>query len=234
MIQPSTSGRWTAIDLIARMNVFTSLMGTTRPRNPITGGGRGGRFERSAAKWSTSTPFGMTRVRSGSAPSSIWRLRLPSYSAMTDWAEAYARECRQLVASLGLSDNVRFLGFQRPEEILPRLGLLVLTSISEALPLVVLEAFASGLPVLTTDVGACRELIEGRTAPDRALGSAGAVVPIANPQATAAAALELLRDEARWSSAQRAAVERAQAHYRQDQMIEAYRHIYAEASAWPA
>ena len=147
--------------------------------------------------------------------------------------EAYARECRQLVASLGLSDNVRFLGFQRPEEILPRLGLLVLTSISEALPLVVLEAFASGLPVLTTDVGACRELIEGRTAPDRALGSAGAVVPIANPQATAAAALELLRDEARWSSAQRAAVERAQAHYRQDQMIEAYRHIYAEASAWP-
>ena len=100
--------------------------------------------------------------------------------------------------------------------------------------LVVLEAFASGLPVLTTDVGACRELIEGRTEQDRALGAAGAVVPIASPEATAAAALALLRDDARWQAAQRAAVGRAQAHYRQDQMIEAYRQIYAEAFAWPA
>ena len=148
--------------------------------------------------------------------------------------EAYAKECRQLVSSLGLVKNVKFLGFQRPEEILPRLGLLVLTSISEALPLVVLEAFASGLPVLTTDVGACRELIEGRTEQDRALGAAGAVVPIASPEATAAAALALLRDDARWQAAQRAAVGRAQTHYRQDQMIEAYRQIYAEAFAWPA
>jgi glycosyltransferase involved in cell wall biosynthesis len=148
--------------------------------------------------------------------------------------EAYAAECRQLVSSLGLSEKVKFLGFQRPEEILPRLGLLVLTSISEALPLVVLEAFASGLPAVTTDVGACRELIEGRTAQDRALGTAGAVVPIASPETTAAVALALLRDSARWHAAQRAAIDRAQAHYRQDQMIEAYRHVYAEASAWPA
>lgn len=148
--------------------------------------------------------------------------------------EAYAKECRQLVASLGLTKNVKFLGFQRPEEILPRLGLLVLTSISEALPLVVLEAFASGLPALTTDVGACRELIEGRTTADRALGAAGSVVPIASPETTAGAALQLLRDEQRWRASQSAAIGRAQAHYRQDQMVEAYRQVYAEASAWPA
>src|SRR5205823_2840531 len=81
--------------------------------------------------------------------------------------EAYATECRQLVSALGLDRNVKFLGFRAPEEILPQLGLLALTSMSEALPLVVLEAFASGLPVLTTDVGACREMVEGRTPEDR-------------------------------------------------------------------
>jgi polysaccharide biosynthesis protein PelF len=146
----------------------------------------------------------------------------------------YAAECRQLVTGLGLERSVKFLGFRRPEEILPQLGLLALTSMSEALPLVVLEAFASGLPVLTTDVGACRELVEGRTAEDRALGAAGSVVPIADPEAIARAALALLRDPARWRSAQRAAVRRVEAHYTQGQMIEAYRQIYQEATAWPA
>jgi glycosyltransferase involved in cell wall biosynthesis len=146
----------------------------------------------------------------------------------------YAGECRQLVSGLGLDRNVKFLGFRRPEEILPRLGLLALTSMSEALPLVVLEAFASGLPVLTTDVGACRELVEGRTPEDRALGLAGAVVPIADPGATARAALALLRHPARWRSAQRAAVQRVETHYTQAQMIGAYQDIYREAAAWRA
>jgi glycosyltransferase involved in cell wall biosynthesis len=148
--------------------------------------------------------------------------------------EGYAAECRQLVSSLGLETSVKFLGFRPPEEILPRLGLLALTSMSEALPLVVLEAFASGIPVLTTDVGACRELVEGRTAEDRALGAAGAVVPIADPEKTARAALALLEDPARWRKAQRAAVRRVEAHYTQDQMIDAYRQVYREASTWPA
>jgi glycosyltransferase involved in cell wall biosynthesis len=146
----------------------------------------------------------------------------------------YADECRQLVSGLGLERSVKFLGFLPPEEILPRIGLLALTSMSEALPLVVLEAFASGVPVVTTDVGACRELVEGRTAGDRALGAAGAVVPIADPQATARAALGLLRDPARWHPAQKAAIRRVEAHYTQAQMIEAYRHVYREAAAWPA
>lgn len=146
----------------------------------------------------------------------------------------YAAECRQLVASLGLDRSVKFLGFRPPEEILPQLGLLVLTSMSEALPLVVLEAFASGLPVLTTDVGACRELVEGRTAEDRELGAAGAVVPIADPEATGRAALALLNDPARWNRARRAAVLRVEAHYTQGQMIDAYRQVYREAARWRA
>ena len=64
---------------------------------------------------------------------------------------AYA-ECRSLVASLGLEGKVKFLGFRQIHELLPNLGLTVLTSISEAQPLVILEA-AAGTPVVSSDVG---------------------------------------------------------------------------------
>ena len=77
---------------------------------------------------------------------------------------------------------MKFLGFQKPDEIFPKLGLTVLTSISEALPLVMLESFASGVPVVATDVGSCRELIEGRLPEDRALGPAGGGGPDRRPR----------------------------------------------------
>lgn len=142
---------------------------------------------------------------------------------------AYARECRELAKGLGLEERVKFLGFQKPEAILPKLGLLVLTSISEALPLVLLEGFASGLPAVATDVGCCRDLIEGNGPEDKALGTAGRVVRIADPAGTAAAALELLTDEARWRAAQEAGVRRVERFYVDRMMFDAYRAIYREA-----
>jgi glycosyltransferase involved in cell wall biosynthesis len=147
---------------------------------------------------------------------------------------AYARECVQLAASLGLEGRVRFTGYRPAEDVLPELSLLVLTSISEGLPLVVLEAFASGLPVVTTDVGACRELVEGRTPEDCERGPAGAVVPIADPDAVARAALELLGEPARWRAAQRAAIRRVDTYYAEARVVEAYRQLYGEACAWRA
>ena len=45
------------------------------------------------------------------------------------------------------------------KQIYPRIDVLVLTSISEGLPLVILEAAAAGVPLVSTDVGACRELL---------------------------------------------------------------------------
>lgn len=141
----------------------------------------------------------------------------------------YAAECRELVQTLGLAEHIRFLGFQKIDDILPQLGLMVLTSISEAFPLVIGESYASGLPVLTTDVGACRDLVEGVGAEDRALGSGGAVVPIFDPQALAAAAHGLLGDPERWHAAQRAGIARVERYYRQSGVIEAYRGLYREA-----
>jgi glycosyltransferase involved in cell wall biosynthesis len=144
----------------------------------------------------------------------------------TDEDPEYAAECRNLTERLKLSEKVEFLGFQNVLDILPKVGLVVLSSISEALPLVILEAFAAGIPAVVTDVGACRQLIEGLSEEDAALGAAGRVVRIADPQALADAAIELLTDERRWRAAQRAAIARVETYYTEDRMFAAYREVY--------
>jgi glycosyltransferase involved in cell wall biosynthesis len=106
----------------------------------------------------------------------------------------YAQGCRQLVTNLGREDHIRFLGPQSTREMYPQLDVLVLTSLSEGQPLVILEGQAAGLPVVSTDVGACRELLEGRDATDASLGPSGIVTRVANPDDTAEALVRLARE----------------------------------------
>ena len=138
----------------------------------------------------------------------------------------YAAECRALIHSLQLDDHVRFLGFQKIADLLPKVGVIVLSSISEALPLVLLEGFAAGVPAVSTDVGSCRQLIEGLDDDDRALGRAGEVVGIANPEALGRAVADLLRDPERWHAAQQAGIRRVEAYYTQERMFASYRNLY--------
>jgi glycosyltransferase involved in cell wall biosynthesis len=106
----------------------------------------------------------------------------------------YVAECRQLAADLGLNGNLRFTGRVQLDEYLPEIDVVVLTSISEAQPLTILEAGAIGIPSVVTDVGSCRELIFGRADEDPELGPGGAVTPVASPAETAAALAKLIRD----------------------------------------
>ena len=145
----------------------------------------------------------------------------------------YAQECHNLAVGLGIADKVKFLGFQSLADVLPQVGVVVLSSISEALPLVLLEGFAAGVPAVATDVGACRQLIQGLDAADQGLGAAGAVVGIADPQSLALAAVELLTDPDKWHAASQAGIRRVETYYNQNQMFERYRAIY-EAHAWQA
>jgi glycosyltransferase involved in cell wall biosynthesis len=141
----------------------------------------------------------------------------------------YAEECNKLVRNLGLEEKVKFLGMQKVEALLPRIGLVVLSSISEALPLVLLEGFAAGVPAVSTDVGSCRQLIEGMEPEDRALGPSGRVVPIAAPRELADAALALLGDQPGWHAASRAAIARVDRYYADRLMFERYRNVYVNA-----
>ncbi|WP_417663541.1 GT4 family glycosyltransferase PelF [Pseudomonas sp.] len=143
----------------------------------------------------------------------------------------YASECHSLVVSLGLQDKVKFLGYRNIRELLPELGMMVLTSISEAQPLVILEAWAAGTPVVSSDVGSCREMIEGVAGEDRSLGRAGEVVAIADPQATSRAIVSLLNDEQRWHDAQAVGLKRVNTYYTETLMLQRYRTLYRDAIA---
>jgi glycosyltransferase involved in cell wall biosynthesis len=108
------------------------------------------------------------------------------------------------------------------------IDVLVLTSISEGLPLVILEAAAAGIPVVSTDVGACRELLEGSQPADRALGASGLVTGLADPGSTAQAILSLARDPGLREEMGRAARNRVRAHYQESDLIRRYREIYTD------
>ena len=139
----------------------------------------------------------------------------------------YARECQMMVKTLNLENKVKFLGFRQLEDVFPNIRITTLTSISEGMPLVVLESFASGVPCVTTDVGSCRQLIYGGlNDEDIRIGKAGEVVPVSNPRELASAYERLLTDEGLWRSCQLSGIERVEKFYSFDRFIENYRSVY--------
>jgi glycosyltransferase involved in cell wall biosynthesis len=147
-----------------------------------------------------------------------------------DEDEEYVEECYNMVSALGLENHVKFLGFQNIADILPKTGVQTLTSISEGMPLVILEGFAAGVPCVATDVGSCRNLIEGAlNEEDIAIGHAGIVTGIANPVELADAYMRLLRDTALWKRMQKAGLERVEKFYRQEMFLQRYTYYYDKA-----
>jgi len=144
----------------------------------------------------------------------------------TDEDPEYTAECRALADSLGLGERLRFTGTIDVREWLPRLDLTVLTSVSEGQPLTVIEAACAGVPTVTTDVGACRELVEGATAEDRALGPAGVVTRVGDPRGTAEAVLRILGDSRLHRQMALAGARRAERFYREADVLAFYRALY--------
>ena len=91
----------------------------------------------------------------------------------------YSERCLDEAARLGRGERVSFLGETDPGPLYPTFSALVLTSVSEAQPLVALEAMAAGVPVIATAVGGCPELI----------GGSGLLTRPRDPQSTADAIL---------------------------------------------
>ena len=149
----------------------------------------------------------------------------------TDEDEEYLSECRQLTELLGLADMVNFTGRANVFEYYARIDILVLTSLSEGQPLVILEANCAGIPVVATDVGACRDLLEGITDEDKALGPSGLLTLPASPDQTAAAIIQLWKDRSLRQQMANAGRKRVAKFYREDAMYAAYRDIYGMYSA---
>ena len=145
----------------------------------------------------------------------------------------YARRCRGLVAKLGLERAIRFEGTRPIERIYSELDMVVLTSLSEGQPLVILEANAAGIPVVASDVGACRELLEGRNDVDRLIGPSGIVTRLTSPEETAAAIVRFARDPGLRRRMGAAGQRRVARFYRKNATISAYRALYTEGQ-WRA
>ena len=138
----------------------------------------------------------------------------------------YVAVCYRTVKMLGLED-VEFTGSVPVAEYLPKMDVLVLSSISEGQPLAVLEGFSAHRPYVTTDVGCCRELIYGDS--NDTLGTAGAVVAPMDFEAMAYEILRLARDYELRRSMAAVGFARTKAHYTYEQFISSYRTAYREA-----
>jgi glycosyltransferase involved in cell wall biosynthesis len=110
------------------------------------------------------TFLGQLGQRKGSADllQALSRLQhLPNWTA-TLAGDGPIAETQQLVRKLGLDGRVRVPGWVGTAErtsLLQASDMLVLPSYAENLPMVILEAFANGVPVISTPVGAIPEVV---------------------------------------------------------------------------
>lgn len=116
------------------------------------------------------------------------RERLPAARLVIIGDGPEHRRLRALVAALGLADAVQLLGGLPDDAAVmawyKRSAIFCLPSIQEGFGIVLLEAMAGGLPIVSTTAAAIPEVVPQR--------QAGILVPPANPAALADALIELL------------------------------------------
>lgn len=160
----------------------------------------------------------------------IVSLRIPKVKVEilgpTDEDPKYYAECLELVQMLELDDMISFKGSVKVVDYYPHLDLIVLTSVSEAQPLVILEANCAGIPAVASDVGACRDLLLGRTPEDKALGPSGIVTRVADPAETADGIIRILTNFEERRGMIEAGRERVKRFYTQEFINAEYLSIY--------
>ncbi len=130
-------------------------------------------------------------------------------------AEQQARE-------LGVRDDLRILGQQRPEPILQASDLFLLPSVSESFGLAALEAMACGVPVLGFQAGGLPEVVED--------GISGILCPTGEDVCLGSLAANLLADRERHARMRLAARARAE-QFGPDGIVDRYERLLAGLGA---
>ncbi len=141
----------------------------------------------------------------------------------TDEEPEYFLECKALASQLRIEERVQFLGPQDRDDFLPSIDVMMLTSISEGLPFVLIEAMAAGVPVVSTDVGACAEILLGG---DDTQPPAGCIAQVGNAEEVARHVARLLTDPKALEAMSEAGLRRVAKDYHARAIRDAYFAIY--------
>lgn len=129
--------------------------------------------------------------------------------------EVLERECQQR----GIQHAVVFTGFRGDiPNLLATADLYVFPSFTEGLPNSLLEAMASGLPIVASDIAGCRDLISH--------GEQGLLVPAGDATRWADAIARLLRQRDVAGKLGENARNAVREHWSHEQMLNAYRALY--------
>ncbi|MDI6852731.1 MAG: glycosyltransferase [Deltaproteobacteria bacterium] len=122
---------------------------------------------------------------------------------------------------LGITGRVKFLGTRRDMPLVYRaMDIMALPSLWEGLPLALLEAMGAGLPVVASRVGGVKDVISD--------GINGRLIPAGDPQALAAAIVELSRRPDRRTAMGNAAQETIKKRFSQEVMLQKLAELYQE------
>jgi glycosyltransferase involved in cell wall biosynthesis len=130
------------------------------------------------------------------------------------------------IADAGLSGRFVLAGFRNDlDSLLPGLDALALSSFTEGMPNVVLEAFAAGVPVVATAVGGTPEVIDD--------GFNGYLVPPGNAGALARRLRDLLGSETRRRAMGRRGRRKVREAFSFETQARAYARLFAELTDGP-
>jgi N-acetyl-alpha-D-glucosaminyl L-malate synthase BshA len=124
-----------------------------------------------------------------------------------------------LARRLGLQDRLRFLGLQQSiEEIAGMADVFLLPSELESFGVSALEALASGVPVVGSDVGGLPEVVKH--------AESGYLLPVGEVEGMAARTIEILKDDERRREMGQAGRRRAEALFGAERVVTQYERYY--------
>jgi sugar transferase (PEP-CTERM/EpsH1 system associated) len=149
--------------------------------------------------------------------------RFSRFKAVIIGGGPLAEELSKLAVQLRIHSKTMFLGFRNDmAALLSSMDIFVLSSLSEGMPNVVLEAMACGLPIVGTNVGGMPEIVED--------GETGLLTPPGNPDKLAHAIFNLIQD----STKRRRFGEMGQARVRKlfalERMVKEYESLYIDCT----